>query len=165
METCKICQHECEQEKDICSNCRELIKKLDFKTFNEERKWIEELFVSRFNNFLLIFSLIVTAGFANNFNNWKSIVFYFGSLLLFFCWLPLIRAYHKYDHGVRILLTTKDFKDERNQIEIMQRLYERRKNNMFKTFTMSKWLAYYIPIACIVFLIAVGLGITFCVIK
>lgn len=165
MRVCKICQHKSEQEKMICSDCLKLIEKLDFNTFNDERKWIEELFVSRFNNFLLVFSLIMTAGFANSFDNWKAVVFYFGSLLLFFCWLPLIRAYHKYDHAVRIILTTKKFKDGENQINIMQKLYNKRKRNIFKKFTMSKWLAYYIPIICIIFLITIGLGISFCIIK
>ncbi|NDV77720.1 hypothetical protein D0T57_01865 [Dysgonomonas sp. 511] len=165
MEMCKICSNKREQEKVLCSSCQSLIEDLDFDTFNAERKWLEELFVGRFNNFLVVFSLIVTAGFANNLENWKYLVFYFGAILLSFCWLPLVRAYHKYDNAVKILLTLKEFKGKPNQIGIMQELYGKRKNNIFKNFTISRWLAFYIPITCVVFLIIVGLGINLCIIK
>ena len=156
MKKCSVCLNECEQEKVFCSDCLELINSLDFDIFNEERKWTEELFVGRFNNFLVVFSLIVTAGFANSFTCWKFLVFYFGAIFLSFCWLPLVRAYNKYDNAVKIILSQKEFKGKRNQIEIMQELYVKRKKNIFKKFTISKWLAYYIPIMGITFLIIMG---------
>jgi hypothetical protein len=165
MEKCKICSNECEPEKMLCTNCQNLVKDLDFDTFNTERKWLEELFVGRFNNFLVVFSLIVTAGFANSFSNWKYLVFYFGAILLSFCWLTLVRAYHKYDNAVKILLTLKEFKGKPNQIGIMQELYGKRKKNLFKSFIISRWLAFYIPIMCIVFLVIVGICINLCIIK
>ena len=165
MVKCKICEKELGQQV-FCSDCQSLIEELDFKTFNEERKWLEELFIGRFNNFLVVFSLIVTAGFANSFTNWKYLVFYFGAILLFLCWFPLVRAYHKYDNAVKILLTQKTFKgEEKNPIKIVQDLYNSRKNNRFKKLIISKWLVYYIPIICIIFLIIIGLGINLCWIK
>ena len=165
MKKCKVCLNECGQENGFCPDCLELINSLDFNTFNEERKWLEELFVGRFNNFLVVFSLIVTAGFANSFTCWKYLVFYFGAIFLSFCWLPLVRAYNKYDNAVKILLTQKEFKGEPNQIKIMQELYEKRKKNIFKKFIISKWLVYYIPVLGITFLIIMGLCINIGVIK
>jgi len=66
METCNICKRKFDSG-DFCIGCQKLIDELDFGEFNEERKWLEELFIKRFNNFLVVFSLIVTAGFANSF--------------------------------------------------------------------------------------------------
>ena len=161
---CEICLNETGQENEFCCDCQNLIEKLDFDAFNAERKLLEELFIGRFNNFLVVFSLIVTAGFANSFTNWKCLVFYFGTIFLSFCWLPLVRAYYKYDNAVKILLTKKEFKGKPNPVEILQQLYKKRKKNIFKNLTISKWIAFYIPLICIIFLIIIGLSINLCII-
>ncbi len=61
-----------------------IISALDVSGWNlsKEREFIENLYVGRFNYFLLVFSLFVTAGFANNYTSLKSLVFYAGAVLL-----------------------------------------------------------------------------------
>ena len=126
MTKCKNCKKK-NAEEDFCSECQSLIAKLDFEKFYEERKWLEELFVGRLNNFLIVFSLIVTAGFANSFTNLKYLVFYFGALLLLFCWIPIVRSYHRYDNAVKILLNQENIGGKTNPIKTLQDLYELRK--------------------------------------
>jgi len=165
MEKCKNCKKKIEQE-GFCSCCQDLIAKLDFETFNNERKWLEELFIGRLNNFLVVFSLIVTAGFANSFTNWKYLVFYFGAILLLFCWFPIVRAYHKYDNAVRILLNQEKIGENPNPIKNLHDLYNSRKQNrLLKNIINSTILAYWIPSMCIIFLIIIGLCISFGCIK
>ena len=165
MATCEICNEKRFAQEEFCLHCLNLIEDIDFEIFNEERKWLEELFIARFNNFLVVFSLIVTAGFANSFENGRCLVFYFGAALLSLCWVTLIRAYYKYDNMVKILLGQKSFKGKPNQIKIVQDLLERRKTFRFRKFVISRWLTYYIPIICISFLIIIGLCISLCIIK
>ena len=157
MTACKICKKKLEQE-TFCPDCLKLIQKLDFDKFNEERKWTEGLFIRRLNTFLVVFSLIVTAGFANSFENGRSFVFYFGAILLLICWIALIRAYYIYDTHLKILLGQEVFGNKPNQIKILQNLFERRKM-IFKKLVISKWLVYWIPITCMVFLIVIGVFI------
>ena len=52
-------------------------------SFSDEREFMENLYVGRFNYFLVIFSLFLTAGFANTFTIYKSVVFYVGGFILF----------------------------------------------------------------------------------
>jgi len=84
-----------------------IIKSLDVSGWNLslEREFIENLYVGRFNYFLLVFSLFVTAGFANNYTSLKSIVFYAGAVLLFMVWLLLYRAYKKHDRILRLIFS------------------------------------------------------------
>jgi len=68
---------------------------------------MENLYVGRFNYFLVIFSLFLTAGFANTFTIYKSVVFYVGGFILFLVWLPLYRGYKKHDRIMRIIFRNK----------------------------------------------------------
>lgn len=74
---------------------------------SHEREFMENLFVGRFNYFLVVFSVVITAGFANNFHKYKSVVFYIGALVLFLVWLLLYRAYKKHDLLIRIIYEYK----------------------------------------------------------
>ena len=70
-----------------------LIRSISIDSLSKEREFMENLFVGRFNYFIVVFSLFMTAGFANAItpkNN--DLVFYAGALVLFFVWLPLSEA-------------------------------------------------------------------------
>ena len=72
-------------------------------SFSDEREFMENLYVGRFNYFLIVFSLFMTAGFANTFSSYKFLVFFVGALILFLAWLPLYRGYKKHDRIMRIM--------------------------------------------------------------
>ncbi len=94
-----------ENKKEI----NEIIEALDISgwTFSDEREFMENLYVGRFNYFLVVFSLFMTAGFANNFKLYKSLVFYIGGIVLFLFWLLLYRGYKKHDRILKIIFKHK----------------------------------------------------------
>ena len=78
MGKCILCEDSKSQSGNkFCPECLELIEKCDLQTLNEEKNLNENVFIGRFNNFLVVFSLIVTAGFASNFQTWRWFIFYF----------------------------------------------------------------------------------------
>jgi hypothetical protein len=90
--------------RNISSKQQEIISAVDISGWNmsNERALAESLFEGRLNFFLVLFSIFMTAGFANSFSN-RSIVFFLGSLVLFVVWLPLRRICIKYDAILRII--------------------------------------------------------------
>jgi hypothetical protein len=138
-----------------------LIKKLDggVWSLSDEREFMENLYVGRFNYFLVVFSLFVTAGFANSFTNYKCIVFYFGGLILFMCWMPLIRAYKKFNNIMQILFNEK----EDHTLYLLQEIMK--KKGFKSRLVISRWMGIYIPILCILFLLSVGVLISVDIIK
>lgn len=123
-------------------------------TFADEREFMENLYVGRFNYFLVVFSLFMTAGFANNFTTHKSIVFYVGSIVLFLFWLLLYRGYKKHDRIMRIIFRQKP-DHPANRIEKIMGLegYEPK-------YKVSKLMGVYIPWLCILFLLTVAVSVT-----
>jgi len=133
----------------FCNEC--VIENLDYGkwSLSDEREFFENLFFGRFNSFLLVFSLFVTAGFANSFQQFRYLVFYFGAFLLFLCWLTLLRALVKFELVIQLL-----FNKEGHILYILQKIA---KNGGYKPrFDNSKLMGVYIPILCITFLIAMG---------
>lgn len=140
----------------ICNEC--LITSLSNDELTKERDYVENLFVGRFNYYLISFSIIITAGFANSFIEYKFIVFYFGALLLLMSWLPLIRAYKKLNCILTIIFGQK--KHVTSIIESVMR------NDGFKhTLIISRWMGIYIPLVCIVFLLVIGIVINIGLLK
>jgi hypothetical protein len=120
-------------------------------SFSNEREFIENLFVGRFNYFLVVFSLFLTAGFANNFANYKYLVFYFGFIILVGCWIPLFRGFYKHDRIMRLL-----FNDQTDHpASIIQRIMQKEGYKPF--FRVSYWMGVYIPAICILFLLLIGI--------
>ena len=128
-------------------------------SFSDEREFIENLYVERFNCFLLIFSLFLTSGFANTFTVYKSVVFYVGGFILFLVWLPLYRAYKKHDRIMRIIFQNKT-DHPANRIEAIMQL-----ENYKPKYKVSKLMGVYIPWFCIFFVIAIALSISFDILK
>lgn len=117
---------------------------------SKEREFMENLYVGRFNYFLVVFSLFAMAGFANNFKSFKSIVFYAGVILLFMVWLLLYRGYKKHDRIMRLIFS--DMKD--HPAHKLQKLM---KIEGYKPkYKVSKLMGIYIPWFCIIFLLLSG---------
>ncbi len=139
----------------------ELIKSLETSGWNlsNERDFVENLYIGRFNYFLVVFSLFITAGFANNFNNFKYLVFYFGAFILFLVWLILYRGYKKHDRIMRIIFNDK--KDHpASKIEAILKIegYKPR-------YKVSRLMGVYIPWICIIFLLTAVILINVNVLK
>ena len=132
-----------------------LINKLEATGWNltNEREFVENLFVGRFNYFLVVYSLFMTAGFANSFQSLKYLVFYLGALILTMCMVPLFRAYYKHDRILRIIFK---YKKEHPAYQIEEILKEWKYKHYF---TVSKWMGIYIPSVCILTLITIGIFI------
>ena len=132
----------------------DIVSSVDLGSWNmsDERAFMENLFVSRFNSFLLVFSLFVTAGFANNFTELKSSVFFAGALVLIVVWLSLYRAYVKYDRIIKLLSGMTD-----HPISQVNRILkcEGTKSNYRASWVMG----VVTPILCIVTLLAAGCAI------
>jgi amino acid permease len=126
----------------------------DDRSLSDEREFVENLFVGRFNYFLIVFSLFVTAGFANSFKTFKSAVFYAGALVLLLVWLSLYRGYKKHDRILRIIFQRKA-DHPANKIETLMRLegYEPR-------YEVSRLMGVVIPWVCILLLIMAGVATT-----
>jgi hypothetical protein len=136
-------------------NIESIIKSLDVSGWNlsQEREFLENLYVGRFNYFLIVFSLFVMAGFANNFKSFKSIVFYAGVVLLFMVWLLLYRAYKKHDRMLRLIFS--DLKDHpAHKFENLMQL-----EGYNPKYKVSKFMGIYIPWFCIIFLLFSGIFI------
>ena len=134
-------------------NIESIIKSFEVSGWNlsKEREFIENLFVGRFNYFLVVFSLFVMAGFANNFKSFKSIVFYAGVVLLFMVWLLLYRAYKKHDRMLRLIFS--DLKDHpAHKFENLMQL-----EGYKPKYKASKFMGLYIPWFCIIFLLLSGI--------
>lgn len=122
-------------------------------TISNEREFFENLYVGRFNYFLVVFSLFLTAGFANNFTNLKYIVFYAGFLVLLACWIPLYRGFKKHDRIMRII-----FNDVlEHPAAIIEKIM--REEGYKPYFKVSYWMGIYIPFLCITILLVTGIVI------
>ena len=138
-----------------------IIKSFDVSGWNlsQEREFVENLFVGRFNYFLLVFSLFVTASFANNYVNLKSLVFYAGAALLFMVWLLLYRAYKKHDRILRLIFIDME-KHPAHRIEKLMQL-----EGYNPEYKVSKFMGVYIPWVCIGFLLFSGIIVNIGVLK
>lgn len=138
-----------------------IINSLDISGWNlsQEREFIENLYVGRFNYFLVVFSLFVTAGFANNYVSIKSIVFYAGAFLLFMVWLLLYRAYKKHDRILRLIFRNME-NHPAHQIEKLMQL-----EGYKPKYKVSKLMGVYIPLVCIGFLVLSGILVNIEVLK
>jgi hypothetical protein len=120
---------------------------------------MENLYVGRFNYSLVVFSLFITAGFANTFSNYKYLVFYFGAIFLATCWIPLFRGFKKHDKIMKIIFNYK----KKHPASVIQEIM---KAEGFKSwFVISKWMGIYIPCLCIIFLLLIGIFINLGYIK
>ncbi|MBQ1782664.1 MAG: hypothetical protein II007_03335 [Gammaproteobacteria bacterium] len=123
-------------------------------SLSDEREFIENLHVGRFNYFLVVFSLFMTAGFANSFTTYKSLVFYIGAFVLILVWLPLYRGYKKHDRILKIIFRNKA-NHPANKIEKLMEL----EGNKSK-YRVSKLMGIYIPGVCILVLFGVAIAIS-----
>ncbi len=118
---------------------------------SDERAFMENLFVGRFNFFLLVFSLFVTAGFANSFRLYKYIVFYAGAFVLFLVWLSLYRGFRKHDRIMRIIFNEKKSHPAAKLADLM-------KLECFKPrYRVSYLMGIWIPLVCIGFLVIIAI--------
>jgi hypothetical protein len=126
------------------NNNQSFPKELDYGewSISKERELSINVFHGRFNYFLIVFSLFVTAGFVNSFEKFKCLVFYSGAILLFLCWRPLYRAMTRVD------MLTKSLFGKDGYILYDLQGYEKK--------FISGWTGIFIPIVCILFLIAIG---------
>ncbi len=143
---------EANREKEI----EKIVESLDVGgwSFSDEREFMENLYVGRFNYFLVIFSLFMTAGFANTFTIYKSVVFFVGGFILFLVWLPLYRGYKKHDRIMKIMFRNK-LDHPANRIESIMQL-----EGYKPKYKVSKLMGVYIPWLCIFFLLAIALSIS-----
>jgi hypothetical protein len=136
-----------------------IIAAMDFGSWNmsQEREFMENLFVGRFNYFLVCFSLFMTAGFANSFTQLKWAVFAAGAWVLFVVWLCLFRAYRKHDRIMKIIFSIKSHPaaqtDAIIRIEDTKRMYgaawSKRLNEYSSKYRVSWLMGIGIPITCI----------------
>ncbi|MDR1517945.1 MAG: hypothetical protein LBS52_07630 [Dysgonamonadaceae bacterium] len=142
----------------VCDNCLKENLEIGEWTLTQERGYMEKLQLERFNYFLVAFTLITTAGFANNFSNYKSMIFFFGAFLLLMCWIPIFRATKKLNCILKII-----YNADNHTITIIENLLRNRGFKHF--FVVSHWIGYYIPALCILFLSIIGFLVFFDIMK
>lgn len=123
-------------------------------SLSQEREFLENLYVARFNFFLVVFSLFVTAGFANNFTTCRALVFIAGAAILLPLWLTLYRAYKKLDRVLRIIFMDKP-DHVTNQIERIMNM-----EGFQPRYRVSRLMGVYIPWLCIALLLTAAIAIT-----
>ncbi len=164
---CQLCKQKFSQveEESLCPACQKLVNEIDdYHSLRKEHQWMEKLFGSRVNNFLIVFSLIVTAGFATDVRFLQLLLFYFGAIFLSIYWqTALLRAYHKYDTACMLLLTQKKFGKDENPLFAIEQVQKQRKCYKYglRKKAVSKWLSIWIPLMCIIFILILALAVTF----
>lgn len=138
------------------SEVESIISSLDIGdwSLSDEREFVENLYVGRFNYFVVVFSLFMTAGFANNFTTYKSLVFYVGAFILFLVWLLLHCGYKKHDRILRIIFRNKA-EHPASRIEKIMEL-----EGYKPKYHVSKLMGVYIPWLCILVLLGVAVAIS-----
>jgi len=131
-----------------------IVNSIKHEDLVKEREFIENLYVGRFNYFLLVFSLFMTAGFANAITPHKSAVFYVGAILLLLVWLPLYRGYKKHDRILRIIFQNRE-DHPANSIDRIMAL-----EGYVPRYRVSLLMGVLIPWVCISTLLAFALLFT-----
>jgi hypothetical protein len=132
-----------------------LVQSIDIDVLAKEREFIENLFVGRFNYFIVVFSLFMTAGFANAITpNNKDLVFYAGALVLFLVWLPLFRGYRKHDRIMMLIFRDRSDHPAHAIERIMQI------EGYTPRYRVSLLMGVTIPWVCIAILLAFALAIS-----
>lgn len=132
-----------------------LVQSVKIEDLVREREFMENLFVGRFNYFIVIFSLFMTAGFANAITpNNNDLVFYAGALVLFLVWLPLFRGYKKHDRIMRLI-----FRDRSDHpAHAIERIMEL--EGYASRYRVSLLMGVTIPWVCISILLSFALAIS-----
>ena len=118
---------------------------------SNEREFVENIFHGRFNYFLLVYSLALIAGFANNFTSYKSVVFFAGGVMLLMVWPPLYRVYEKQDLILQILYN--NFPEHPvSKIEELRKEYGHKDG-----VKVSQSMGFPIPFVCITSLFFLGI--------
>lgn len=146
----------------------EIIALIDFGgwSMSQEREFMENLFVGRFNYFLVCFSLFMTAGFANNFPAHKWAVFAAGAWVQIIVWLCLFRAFKKHDRIMKIIFRAKEHPaaqiDRIVALEKLERVYGSNAPAKLSGYTTAyrvSWLmGIGIPLTCISLQIAAAVA-------
>jgi hypothetical protein len=123
-------------------------------TLSQEREFIENLYVARFNFFIVVFSLFVTAGFANTFTTYKAAVFVAGAVILTMLWLTLYRAYLKLDRILRLLFQEKP-DHVTAKIERLMNL-----EGFRPRYRVSRLMGVYLPLLCIALMVAAAIAVS-----
>ncbi|AOW11650.1 hypothetical protein LPB72_19310 [Hydrogenophaga crassostreae] len=122
-------------------------------TLSQEREFIENLYVARFNFFIVVFSLFLTAGFANTFTTYKAAVFIAGAVILTMLWLTLYRAYLKLDRVLRIIFRDKP-DHVTSKIERIMNL-----EGFKPKYRVSRLMGVYLPLFCIGLMLSAALAV------
>lgn len=120
-----------------------LVKAIKHEDLVKEREFSENLYVGRFNYFLLVFSLFVTAGFANTITPHKSVIFFVGAILLLLVWLPLYRGYKKHDRIMSLIYQHMDS----HPVHLLERIM--RLEGHVPRYRVSMLMGILIPWVCI----------------
>jgi hypothetical protein len=119
-------------------------------TFSQEREFMENLFVGRFNTFMIVFSLFFSAGLYTTLESKKYVVFYTGAFVLFLFWLILRRAYKKLDNILKLL-----HHDSSNHPgAILEKILE--EQGYCRCYSVANLMGNFIPLVCIAILLCFG---------
>jgi hypothetical protein len=131
-----------------------IVESIKHEDLVREREFTENLYVGRFNYFLIVFSLFMTTGFVNAVTPHKSAVFYVGAILLFLVWLPLYRGYKKHDRIMRLIFQNK----EAHPVNAIERILAL--EGYIPMYRVSWFMGVLIPWACIGTLLFIALAFT-----
>lgn len=124
-------------------------------SFSQEREFIENLFVGRFNTFMIVFSLFFSAGLYTTLVGSRSFVFYTGAFVLFLFWLILKRAYEKLDNILKIL-----HHDSSNHPgAILDKILKEK--GYCQCYSVANLMGNIIPLVCIAILFCFGLRLQY----
>lgn len=146
------CNNNCNNGNSLCNDKKLLnLNKCEW-TFSQEREFIENLFVGRFNMFIVVFSLFMNAGFSTQFED-RAVIFYIGAAVLVLFWMTLYRIYKKLDNILNLLHDS----ESNHPGAILDRILK--KKGYSNCYSVAWLMGCVIPWVCIIILLAIGCSI------
>lgn len=108
----------------------------DTWSMSQERAFMENLLCSRFNFFLVFFSLVINAAVSATDARYFKIILTLGTAISIPFALTIVRAQMK----LNVALNDHLFKTEEHPAKIL--------NDKCPDFSMRNWIGYWIPLAC-----------------
>jgi hypothetical protein len=123
-------------------------------TFYQEREFVENLLLTRFNFLITVYTLFLLSFFQANDKETKMVILFLGLIIVGIMGLTVYRAYIKFDIIMKILYKL----DEYHVFLIVEKETKARK---YKLFNVNPLIGYVMPVFLFLSIIIMGIMVIF----